>query len=309
MPTHTEKPISEIPPEPKSLGAVAVLGPAGTFSHQCANLKYPQYSPYFCKTLPEVLEAVRHRDSDFALVPLENSNSGSIKEIHRELFSLAGQLVVIEFVPHHIEQHLFSFEDSIESIIEVSSKDAALAQCKEWLEHYLPKARRIPTTSTTAAVVALKDRRPGAAALGSNDCQAHGIPKLVSSVQSEPNITLFGKIARELPNEIAGKARFALLAIPDSNNDKFEKLLETMASVAGCSITHTWMIEDMEECPPNTEIFEIGFSETSGIFPALMASVKHLLPEAFLVGAYNSIGFSEFSLLKHQPYAPSNFEY
>jgi hypothetical protein len=65
----------------------------------------------------------------------------------------------------------------------------------------------------------------------------------------------------------------------------------------------------MEDCPPNTGIFEVGIPPQGGMFPALLSSVQKILPEAFLAGSYVSIGFSEFSSLKHQPYAPANFDY
>jgi chorismate mutase / prephenate dehydratase len=289
-------------------GKMAVIGPAGSFSEQCGLQHFPTHEPFFCPSLQEVLEAVKRRDSEFALVPFENSNSGSIKEVQKEMFALAGQLFITAFVPHHVEHHLFSFEATLDTIIEVSSKDAALAQCDSWLADHLPRARRISASSTAAAVSNLDKSRAGAAAIGSTECQAYRVPILATAIQSEPNVTLFCTVMREIPETTVAQARFALFGIPDFSDSKFEKILEAVASV-DCAISHNWVIEDMDECPPNTGIFEIGIPARNGMFNALLFEMHKALPEAFLAGSYFSIGFSEFSALKHQPYAPANFDY
>jgi prephenate dehydratase len=287
---------------------IAVLAPAGSFSHQFALKRHVEFEPHFCPTLPEVLEAVKRREADTALVPFENSHSGSIKEIQKEMFLLAGQLFIEDLCYHHIELNLYSFEESIDSIVEVCSKDAALAQGALWLDEHLPKARRTPTASTAAAVKELSRIRLGVSALGSKECRAYGVPVLAESIQSEPNLTLFGKMVREIPRTKLASARFALLGLPDVSDEKFEKLIAVIQK-QGCIITHNWVIEDMRDCPPNTGIFEVGFAPADGMIHALLSAVRKVLPETFLAGAYASLGFSEFNNIKHSPYAPSTFDY
>lgn len=80
----------------------------------------------------------------------------------------------------------------------VYSKPEVFAQCRRWLATQYPKAERVPSASSSQAVLDAKaDERPGSAAVASGLAgRIHGVNVLFESIEDNPNnITRFFVIA------------------------------------------------------------------------------------------------------------------
>ena len=155
---------------------IGYLGPEATFTHQAAMLNFGSALSYRpLPDIPDVFQAVEKGECDYGVVPIENSTEGAV---NRSLDLLVDtNLAIIAQVYLKIEHCLFR-PSSLDKIVEVRSKDQALAQCGEWLRRNLPNARLVPVTSTAEAVRESAEGEGIAAIAGKLAGEAHGVPKI-----------------------------------------------------------------------------------------------------------------------------------
>jgi chorismate mutase/prephenate dehydratase len=159
-------------------------------------------------TIPAVFEEVNAGQSDFGMVPVENSTDGRIADT-LDMFTrlpvrICGQ---VEMQIHHT---LLGKCPRTE-VKEVYSRPQVLSQCRNWLAKHLPAARTIEmTSSSTAAQLAAE--KPGAAAIASLQAGVeYGLGVLAENIEDNPgNATRFAVIGGELP-EPTGDDRTAIL--------------------------------------------------------------------------------------------------
>ena len=174
---------------------IGYLGPKATFTHQAAMLNFGSALSYrSLPDIPDVFQAVEKGECDYGVVPIENSTEGAV---NRSLDLLVDtELTIIAQVYLKIEHCLFS-PSSLDKIVEVRSKDQALAQCGEWLRRNLPNARLVPVTSTAEAVRESAEGEGIAAIAGKLAGEAHGVPMLDSGIQDrKDNVTRFLVVSR-----------------------------------------------------------------------------------------------------------------
>src|SRR3954454_21230561 len=111
------------------------LGPEGTFAEQALRT-LPEVADRVvtpARSVPEALDAVRAREADAALVPLENSVGGAVAVTLDELASGAPLMVVREVVLP--VQFVLGAKCSIQlyRVATVSSHPQAAAQSRNWL--------------------------------------------------------------------------------------------------------------------------------------------------------------------------------
>lgn len=141
-------------------------GVRGSFTEE-ALLKYfgeeNKSIPY--EEFEDVFEGIKNDEIDFGVVPVENSSTGGITDVHDLLaeygFHIAGEISI------KIEQHLMGLEDAtLETIDEVYSHHQGFAQSSKFFKEY-DHLKLIPfhNTATSAKLVAdLKDDKKGAIA-------------------------------------------------------------------------------------------------------------------------------------------------
>ena len=195
---------------------IGYLGPEATFAHQAAVLNFGSALSYrSLPDIPDVFQSVEIGECDYGVVPIENSTEGAV---NRSLDLLVDtELTIIAQVYLKIEHCLFS-PSSLDKIVEVRSKDQALAQCGEWLRRNLPNARLIPVTSTAEAVRESAEGEGIAAIAGKLAGEAHGVPMLDSGIQDrKDNVTRFLVVSRNPSGKRDGVSyRTSLvLSLPD----------------------------------------------------------------------------------------------
>ncbi|MBI5830693.1 MAG: prephenate dehydratase [Armatimonadetes bacterium] len=132
---------------------VAFLGPSATFTEVAARNVWGEcviYKPF--DSLDALFEGLRSGDAVFAVVPIENSTAGTIREVLDQLATGGDYMIVGEsYVDIH---HCLLANTAPDQLREIQSKDAALEQCRMWLKANAPQARLVPVSSTTTGVEA-----------------------------------------------------------------------------------------------------------------------------------------------------------
>jgi chorismate mutase/prephenate dehydratase len=177
---------------------IAFLGPEGTFSQQ-AVLKHFGHS---VKALPltaisEVFEEVQSARADFGVVPIENSSEGTVN--HTLDMFISSPLKICGEVELRIHQHLMGAMHGLENIVRVCSHQQSLAQCRQWLDEYLPAVERVPVASNAEAARRARDEDGTAAVAGTAAAEVYGLNVIVPEIEDSPdNTTRFLVIGRKL---------------------------------------------------------------------------------------------------------------
>ncbi len=188
---------------------IAFLGPLYSFSHLAAIHRFGQSVEFVpVGTIAAVFEEVHRKQSDFGLVPVENSTDGRVADT-LEMFTRMRVRICGEVdLPIH---HTLLAKCLRTEIREVYSKAQPLSQCRNWLAKHLPAARMIEVTSTSTAAQ-LAGEKPGAAAVASLQAGIHyGLEVLAENIEDNPsNTTRFAVIGDYSPPR-TGNDRTAML--------------------------------------------------------------------------------------------------
>jgi len=176
---------------------VAYLGPEGTFTHAAA-LKHFGHSVQTAamNSIDDVFREVEGGSCQYGVVPVENSIEGVIN--HTLDMFLNSPLIICGEVELRIHHHLLSRETCLPAITQVYAHPQALAQCRRWLGHHLPKVEQLPVGSNAEAArrAAIE---PGSAAIASEAAAGiYGLSSLASHIEDEAdNTTRFLVIGRQ----------------------------------------------------------------------------------------------------------------
>lgn len=182
---------------------IGFQGVRGSFTEE-ALLKYfsEENESIAYEEFEDVFKAIKDGEIDYGILPVENSSTGGISEVHDLLaeygFHIAGEVSI------KIEQHLMGIEGAtLETIDEVYSHNQGFAQSSKFLKEYDHlKLIAFHNTATSAKLVAdLKDDRK--AAIGSKRAsEIYGLKILRNSINDEEdNHTRFIIISKELLKE------------------------------------------------------------------------------------------------------------
>jgi len=177
---------------------IAFLGPLYSYSHLAAIHRFGQSVEFVpVGTIAAVFEEVHRKQSDFGLVPMENSTDGRVADT-LDMFTRM-RVRICGAVELRV-QHTLLGKCSRTEVREVYSKPQALSQCRNWLAKHLPTARTIEVTSTSTAAQ-LAAEKPGAAAIASLQAgMHHGLDVLAEHIEDNPtNTTRFAVIGDHVP--------------------------------------------------------------------------------------------------------------
>lgn len=188
---------------------VAYLGPAYSYTHLAALERFGEGADMVpVNTIGAVFEEVNRGNTEFGVVPIENSTDGRVVDtldmFTRLPLRICGEVLIA--VHHNL---LARCERS--EITEIYSKPQALSQCREWLSRNMPQAHlhEVTSTSTAAQLAATK---PGAAAVASHQASVeYDLQIIVEGIEDNANnVTRFAVIGEEVCDP-TGKDRTAIL--------------------------------------------------------------------------------------------------
>lgn len=189
---------------------VAYQGEAGAYSETGSQQLLPNldHRPY--SSIRRVFEAVEVGKVDFGLVPMDNSQAGSINETY-DLFLKHGLHLVGETVVRVDHCLLVLPGRSIDDIAEVISHPQAIAQSEEFLTSLGLKLRPDYDTAGAARRVAEEKLDTTAAIASRRAAEIYGLDIVAERIQTYPdNYTRFGALARN-PEPLADADKSSLV--------------------------------------------------------------------------------------------------
>ena len=167
---------------------VAYLGPAGTYSHAAVGKHFGGFvDAVSCATIDEVFRAIESGQTDYALVPVENSSEGAVGRTLDLMCTT--QASICGEVKLRIQQNLLSNADSLNAVTKVYSHAQSLAQCVQWLAKHLPGVARVAVASNAEAARLAASEAGSAAIAGENAAAIYGLAILAPHIEDEPNNT------------------------------------------------------------------------------------------------------------------------
>lgn len=195
-----ERAIADTQPLFPPAATVACQGVEGAYSQlACEKLfKHPQVM-YF-KTFESVFSAIENGFCDYAVLPLENSTAGSVKEIY-DLMLSHSSFKIVRSTRLKVDHNLVAKKGTkMSDIKEIFSHPQAISQCAKFLEA-MPGVKITACENTAAAAEAVaKSERTDVAAISSYNCvELYGLERLAADIQDRSNnYTRFICISKKL---------------------------------------------------------------------------------------------------------------
>lgn len=138
--------------------SVAFLGPRGTNSEEAALIYGGEDAEFVAVPgIPALVSAVETGLADVAVLPIENSIEGPISTTLDLLIHETGLMVRAEVVVPIRHVMVTAPGATLDGIVTVISHPQGLAQCRRFLERFLPKAEQVAWLSTAGAVKEVVD--------------------------------------------------------------------------------------------------------------------------------------------------------
>ncbi len=188
---------------------IAYLGPEATFTHQAAIVRFGSslhYSPQ--KTIADVFSEVSKHRADYGVVPIENSTEGVVN--HTLDMFVDSDLKVVSQILLPISHCLLS-KAPRKQIKKLYVHPQTLAQCRTWIQKFLPEAELIETSSNARSTQMAKRSRTSAAIAGHLCAEKYNLPIIEHDIQDNAaNATRFLVLGREC-SPPTGKDRTSIM--------------------------------------------------------------------------------------------------
>jgi prephenate dehydratase len=175
---------------------VAYQGEAGAYSEEGAQALWPDAELVPLQTIRKVFEAVEVGRVDRGLVPMDNSQAGSINETY-DLFLKHGLHLVGETIVR-VDHCLLALEGAhIDDLTEVISHPQAVAQSEEFLSALGVSIRAEYDTAGAAKRIADDKLETTGAIASRRAAELYGLSIVAEKIQTYPdNYTRFGALSR-----------------------------------------------------------------------------------------------------------------
>ncbi|HVO89377.1 MAG TPA: prephenate dehydratase [Casimicrobiaceae bacterium] len=263
---------------------VAYLGPAGTFSHAAVNRHFGQFVDAVpCATIDEVFRSAEGGQTDYAVVPVENSTEGAVGRTLDLMCTT--ELSICGEIKLRVQQNLLSNAKSLADIRRIYSHAQSLAQCVQWLARHLPAVPRVAVSSNAEAARLAASEPDAAAIAGEIAATIYGLAVLAPHVEDEPNnTTRFWVLGRQRIDP-SGRDETSLVMSAPNRPGAVHHLLEPFAR-HGVSMTR------FESRPARTGLWEYLFfvdivgHQADPSVAAALAELAQRAPFLKLLGSY-----------------------
>jgi prephenate dehydratase len=174
---------------------VAYQGESGAFSERAVLVLFPDAEPMPCDTIRLTFSRVTSGEADFGVVPVENSQAGSVNETY-DLLLRSSLVKVVGEVVIRVDHALLAPPGArLEGIRRAYSHWQALAQCEEFLTSHHIDPVPVHDTAGGARMIAERKRTDEAAIASVEAGSRLGLTVLAEHIQTYPdNFTKFGVI-------------------------------------------------------------------------------------------------------------------
>jgi len=220
--------------------SIAFQGERGAFGDEAARAYFdrmgragdPQFKaePVPYRSFTDVFHAVATGETDYGLVPVENSQAGSINEVYDLLRQ--HDLFVIGEISHPVNHCLLSLPgQQLSDIKRVISHPQALAQCDAYLRELGPEIVATYDTAGSAKMVREENLQGVAAVAGAGAAELYQLDILAHGIQTiKDNYTRFIALGRESMPRREGEAKTMLVMATAHQPGSLHKCLGVLAA-------------------------------------------------------------------------------
>ena len=209
------------PEQSQPLNRVAFLGNKGSYSYLAAKKYFSRRAGEFlelgCQSFAEIIQKVESNQADYAVLPIENTSSGSINEVYDQLQHTS--LSIIGELTHPIKHALLVADNTDTSkITTLYAHPQVFAQCSHFLAE-LGNVEVKPCDSTSAAMMKVAElQSPHAAAIGSEaGGNLYGLTAIKSNLANQKeNHSRFIVVARKsvkVPIQVPAKTTLVMSTV------------------------------------------------------------------------------------------------
>jgi len=220
---------------------VAFQGERGAFGDEASVLYFSEreargarrpVSPVPCRSFADVFRAVASGEVDYGLVPVENSQAGSINDTYDLLRQ--HDLFVIGEIGHEVNQCLLSLKgQELKDIKRVISHPQALAQSDVYLRELGVEAVATYDTAGSAKMIRDEQLSGVAAVAAAGAAEIYGLEVLARDIQTiKGNFTRFIALSREPAPHEEGPAKTMLVMATAHQPGSLYKCLGFLAANA-----------------------------------------------------------------------------
>ncbi len=191
---------------------VAFQGERGAFGDEAVRAHFgKEVVPFPCRTFADVFRAVAAGNVNYGLVPVENSQAGSINEVYDLLRQ--HDLFVIGEISHQVNQCLLCLPGQhISDIKRVISHPQALAQSDQYLRELGVETVATYDTAGSAKMIREENLIGVAAVAAAGAAELYELEILAHGIQSiKDNYTRFIALGREPALRREGRAKTMLV--------------------------------------------------------------------------------------------------
>ncbi len=275
------------------LNRVAFLGDKGSYSY-LATQKYFSRRPgelveMGCQSFAEIVQKVEKNEADYAVLPIENTTSGSINEVYDQLQHT--QLSIIGELTHPIRHSLLVAKDTaISNIKTLYAHPQVFAQCSHFLAE-LGNVEVKTMESTAHAMIAVSElQRDDIAAIGSEaGGNLYGLMAIKSNLANQKeNHSRFFVVSRDpvkVPLQIPAKTTVIMSTV-----QKPGALVEALTVLKDNNLNMTKLESRPITGNPWEEMFYIDFEGNleDGPVQTAVESLKKLTRYLKVLGCYPS---------------------
>ncbi|MDR3146991.1 MAG: 3-deoxy-7-phosphoheptulonate synthase [Treponema sp.] len=284
--------------EPQAAGDVAYCGENGAFAEQALMRAFGEEVPRLqVKSFPGIFDAVLDGSAIAGVVPVENSQTGSIHENY-DLFLRYGDIAIVGEIKLRIVHCLIADERAtLDQVTIVRSHPQGFAQCKEFLDKY-PHWTLEPAATTAGAVASIA--REGAikvaAIAGEAAALAHGLKVLKMGIETNPlNYTRFVIISRRHGDKAAvppslGSGPPTKASLVFSVPDEPGALFACLKILSDRGINLSKLESRPIQGKPWEYLFyvDVGIPDTTGNFEQAIGELKAKTRDFHYLGAYRA---------------------
>ena len=207
---------------------VSCLGPEQSYSNIAATKFFGSaVTMQYSNSINEIFSNVQRGNVNYGIVPIENSNQGSIKltleHLIKDNVTICGELNLV------IKHCLLSNAKNLKAIKKIYAHEQSFLQCNEWLAKNIPNAKRLFSSSNSAAVkkiLKLKD----SAAIASNSCSPYyKVPILNKNISDNTGNTTRFIVIGDQNISRSGNDKTSILISIDNKSGALNSLLEPLS--------------------------------------------------------------------------------
>ena len=207
---------------------VACLGPELSYSNIALNKFFGlSVNVIFYNSISDIFNDVNRQNIDYGVVPIENSNQGSVKDtldhLIKDNVNISGEINLV------IEHYLLSKAKKLNQIKKIYAHEQSFLQCNDWIIKNLPHASRVYTSSNSAAAKKIQTLKNSAAIASKNCSTLYKLPILQKNIHDVIDNTTRFIIIGNKPVSFSGKDKTSILITIDNQAGSLSKLLEPLS--------------------------------------------------------------------------------